>query len=208
MEILSSIFGNEIKVKLMRLFLFNPDTPYTISQISEKSKSLKKSVNKEISMLTKIGLIRKKAFMRDVQYKKRKKIIIKKVNDKGYILDQKFPYLNALKDLLIMVSLHADDSLVRKFNSIGKIRLFIVSGLFIQNWNSRVDMLIAGDNININRLNTVIKNIEAEIGKEIAYSAFETDDFEYRLGIHDRLIRDILDFPHHTLVDKLGLSEK
>ena len=48
--------------------------------------------------------------------------------------------------------------------------------------------------------------IESEIGKEIAYTIFDTTDFEYRLGIHDRLVRDILDYPHMTLIDKFGLG--
>jgi hypothetical protein len=145
--------------------------------------------------------------VRDVSHKKRKKIIIKRIHESGYILDQKFPYLQSLKNLLIMVSLHANDNLVKKFSSIGRIKLFIASGVFIQEWDTRVDLLIVGDDLNLNRLDTVMKAIEAEVGKEIIYSAFETADFEYRHGMHDRLIRDILDLPHTTLVDKIGLEE-
>ena len=80
--------------------------------------------------------------------------------------------------------------------------------MFIQEWDTRVDLLVVGDDLNMNKLDTVIKSIEAEVGKEIAYSAFETSDFEYRYGMHDRLIRDILDFPHTTLVDKLEIGDK
>jgi hypothetical protein len=50
-----------------------------------------------------------------------------------------------------------------------------------------------------------MKNLESEVGKELTYSAFETEDFEYRLGIHDRLVRDILDAPHTTLIDQAWL---
>ena len=139
--------------------------------------------------------------------RKKKKITVKKVEEVGYGLDHKFPYLQALKNLLIMVSLHADDTLVRKFNNVGRIKFFVASGLFIQEWDTRVDLLVVGDDINMNKLDTVIKTIESEIGREIVYSAFETNDFEYRHGMHDKLIRDILDFPHVTLVDKLGIEE-
>ncbi|MEK7184694.1 MAG: hypothetical protein AAB683_00975 [Patescibacteria group bacterium] len=205
MEILAKMFGSDTKVKLMRLFLFNIDTAHPIIDIINRTKSQKNDVKKEISGLMNIGLIKKKSITREVHHKRGKKISIKKINDTGYILDQKFPYLQALKNLLILVSLHADESLVKKFNTTGRIKLFLASGLFIQEWDTRVDLLIVGDDLNMNKLNLVIKNIEAEIGKEIAYSAFETSDFEYRLGIHDRLIRDILDLPHITLVDKLGV---
>ncbi len=206
MEILSKLFGNETRVKLLRLFLFNLDITYSFSDILNRSKSNKKDVRKELSTLMSIGVIKKKSVTREVHTKKKKKVVIKKVHDVGYILDQKFPYLQALKNLLIMVSLHADDSLVKRFSSVGRIKLFIASGVFIQEWNTRVDLLVVGDDLNMTKLDTVMKSIEAEVGKEIIYSAFETTDFEYRYGMHDRLIRDILDLPHTTLVDKLGIA--
>lgn len=208
MEILAKLFGSENRVKLMRLFLFNEESAYSLSEIVERSKIQLKDGKKEIADFLNIGLVKKRAIVRDVHYKKGKKITVKKVHDTGYILDQKFPYLQALKNLLIMVSLHADDNLVKKFNNVGRIKLFIASGLFIQEWDTRVDLLIVGEDLNQIKLANVIKLIESEIGKEISYSAFETSDFEYRLGIHDRLIRDILDLPHTTLVDKLGIETK
>lgn len=208
MEILIKLFGNVTKVKLMRLFLFNPDSPYSFSEIVERSKSNTKEIRKEIASLMNVGLVKKRPITREIVLKKKKKVNIKKVSDIGFFLDQKFPYLQALKNLLITVSLHADDVLVRKFASVGKIKFFIASGLFIHEWDTRVDLLIVGDDLNLNRLDAVIKTIEAEVGKEITYSAFDTVDFEYRYGIHDRLIRDILDLPHTTLVDKLGIDEK
>jgi hypothetical protein len=209
MEILAKLFGSETRVKMMRLFLFNSDVAYSGADIVERTRSNKKDVKREITALTNVGIIKKRALVRDVHVKKGKKTIVKKVHDVGYILDQKFPYLQALKNLLITVSLHADEALVKKFSSVGRIKLFIASGAFIQEWDTRIDLLIVGDDINLNKLDTVIKSIEAEIGKELSYSAFETNDFEYRYGMHDRLIRDIMDLPHTTLVDKIGLeSEK
>lgn len=208
MEILAKLFGSATKVKLMRMFLFNEDNAYSFLEIVDRTKSPAKEVKKEIQGFINIELIKKKPITRDVTIKKGKKIQIKKVQDVGYYLDQKFPYLQALKNLLITVSLHADDTLVRKFSSVGRIKLFLASGVFIQEWDTRVDLLIVGDDINFTKLDAVIKTIEAEVGKEIIYSAFETEDFEYRYGMHDRLIRDIVDFPHTTLVDKLGMDSR
>lgn len=208
MEILAKLFGNATKVKLMRSFLFNQDKAYTLSEIIEKTKANKREVKRELSELIKIGIAKKRPITKEIHSKRGKKIQIRKVNDMGYFLDQKFPYLQALQNLLITVSLHADEALLRKFASVGKIKLFIASGVFIQEWDTRVDLLIAGDNLNMSKLDNVIKSIESEVGKEIAYSAFETSDFEYRYGIHDRLIRDVFDFPHTILINKLEIEEK
>jgi hypothetical protein len=54
------------------------------------------------------------------------------------------------------------------------------------------------------RLKSAIRDLEAHIGHELRYAAFSTADFTYRLGVYDRLIRDILDYPHQIIVDKLN----
>ncbi len=206
MEILAKLFGSEARVRMIRLFLFNMDSVFTAYDVAEKTKSNSKVVKKELLSLLSIGIIKKKVFTRDVSVKKGKKVLTKKVQENGYVLDQKFPYLHSLKNLLIMVSLHANDSLVKRFSSVGRVKFFVASGVFIQEWDTRVDLLIVGDDLNLAKLDLVIKSIEAEIGKELRYSVFETEDFEYRYGMHDRLIRDIMDSPRTTLVDKLGID--
>jgi hypothetical protein len=206
MDILTALFGSLAKVKILRMFLFNQGTPFLVKEIVERTKCPASHVRKELGGLVKADIIKKRLFSKDVEVKRGDKVIIKKVSGVGYILSDKFPYLEPLKNLLTVASLHADETLAKRFAQAGRIKLFVASGVFIQDWNSRVDMLIVGDELNLDKIESVIKVIESEIGKEIAYSAFESHDFEYRLGIHDRLIRDILDYPHITLVDRMGVE--
>lgn len=207
MDILAQLFGSATRVKLLRLFLFNSEVAFSLGDVARRTKTLSGEVRKEITKLIAMGIVKKRSVVREIHSKKNKKAGVRKVHELGYSLDQKFPYLQALKNLLITVSLHADDSLIKKFASVGKIKLFIASGVFIQEWETRVDLLVVGDDINMAKLESVMKVIESEVGKEIAYSAFETEDFEYRVGIHDRLIRDILDSPHTVLIDRIGISD-
>jgi DNA-binding Lrp family transcriptional regulator len=209
MEILAKLFGGVAKVKLMRLFLFNPETQYSSKSIALRAKISSREVKRETDALVTLGVIRKRqATVHTVshQAKKSKKIRKAKKTETVFGLNTKFAYLQALKNLLITVSLNADDALVKKFARIGKIKFFLASGVFLQQWDSRVDLLVVGDGMNMAQMEKIISGIEAEVGKEISYSAFETEDFLYRLGIHDRLIRDILDFPHVTLVNRLGIE--
>ena len=208
MDTLTQLFGSSLRVKLMRLFLFNPENIFSMEQISNRVKSKNTDIRKEINKLIITGLIKKRITVKEITVRKKKKNIQKRVDEIGYSYDQKFPYFLALKNLLIVASLNADESLVKKFNGIGKIKVFLASGVFLQEWDTRVDLLIVSDDINMVKLDTAIKNLEAEIGKELSYSAFETEDVEYRLGVHDKLVRDILDSKHILLVDKLGLSPK
>ncbi len=203
MDTLAQLFGSATKVKLMRLFLFSPEEAFSLSEVVRRIKASSIEVRKELSRLIATGIVKKRSVVREIAT--RKGNISRKVHDLGYSLDQRFLYLQALKNLLITVSLHADDSLVKKFANVGRLKLFLASGVFIREWDTRVDLLIVGDELNMVRLEAVMKTLESEVGKEISYSAFTTEDFEYRLGIHDRLIRDILDAPHTVLIDKIGL---
>lgn len=67
-------------------------------------------------------------------------------------------------------------------------------------------MLIIGNQFNRDSLSRTIKKLESEIGKELSYAVLETEDFHYRMGIGDRLIRDILEFPHQVAYDRLGVK--
>ena len=206
MDTLTALFGNQIKVKLLRMFLFNETTPFSAREATERARGTSAAVKKELNILFKADIIKKKQFSKEVQIVRGKKLVSKKIEGSGFILNAKFPYLDPLKNLLTVTSLNADESLAKRFTNAGKIKLFIASGVFTQNWDARVDLLIVGEDLNLSKIESVIKVIESEIGKEIAYSAFETQDFEYRFGIHDRLVRDILDYPHVTLLDRLGIQ--
>ncbi|MDE1975488.1 MAG: hypothetical protein KGI49_03200 [Patescibacteria group bacterium] len=187
MNIISALFGSEARVKMLRLFLFNPESVFASADISKRTQCSSAAVRKEIAALIRAGVIKKGK------------------SGAGYMLESRFPYLESLKNLLTVASVSADQTLVKRFAKAGKIKVLMAAGVFIQNWDSRVDLLIVGDDLSQARIEAAIRDIEAEIGKEIAYSLFETQDFEYRLGMHDRLIRDIIDYPHVTLIDRLGV---
>lgn len=204
MEILGQLFGGQGKVKIIRLFLFNTETPYDLEDIKLRAQVTPGEAKREMTTLEKIGFVKRRAYIKDDIKTQGKKTIIKKVKANGWVLDDKFPYLNALRNLLITVSLHKHEDLAERFTNAGRIKLLVVSGVFIQDWESRVDLLIVGDGLKQNNIENTVKTLEAELGKELRYSVFETADFEYRFGVYDKLVRDILDFPHRKVIDKLG----
>jgi len=204
MDTLSTIFGSEARVRIMRLFLFNPEIIFDIEMISNKSKVSKNVAKKEVIILEKAKLIQKKSFFRIIQKKKGKKVVNKKLKIHGYNLNQDFAYITALKQLLIKTKTLEGGEIVKRLGRAGKLKLVIVAGVFTQDKDSRVDIFVVGNNIKKNTLSNVIKSIEAELGKELIYAYFETQDYQYRLGMYDKLIRDVLDYPHQVLLDKIS----
>jgi hypothetical protein len=88
----------------------------------------------------------------------------------------------------------------------GSLRVVVLSGLFTGALETKVDMLIVGDKLEDKHLESAVRTLEAELGRELRYAAFSTEDFRYRVGVYDRLIRDVFDYPQRTILDKIGLK--
>jgi hypothetical protein len=195
METLGKLFGSECKVKIIRLFLFNPETVFDTATIADRVKEDVAKVRRELSGLNKIVFVKQRV--------KRGK----NGSRRGFILNQNFAYLVALQTFLISSKPLQPKDIIRKVSSLGTLKLIVVAGTFTQNPDSRADILIVGDNIKRAAVEHVIKKLEAEIGKELRYAYFTTPDFLYRLNMYDKLVRDILDYPHQTIVNKLAISD-
>lgn len=192
METLSKIFGSETKVKIMRLFLFNSDKVFGVSEIVDRVKSNHSKVRRELSTLEKIDFVKRR-----VSQKSR--------GGYGFAMNTQFPYLIPLQNFLVNTEPLQPTEITKKITKIGSIKLLVVAGVFIQDPESRVDMLIVGDNIKRSNLENTMKTLESEIGKELKYAYFTTEDFKYRLSMFDKLTRDILDYPHKKVLNKLGV---
>lgn len=203
-EILEKLFGSSAKVKIMRMFLFNPRSAYDSADIEKRAKVHRNNIRKEVALLENIGLLKKRHFFKTVEAKRRGKKVSYKKKTIGWTLNDDFFFLKPLQSFLIdsFPLKHAD--LCRRLNRTGKIKLLIIAGVFIQNPDSRVDLMIVGDNLKKNTLENTLRTMESEIGKELRYSYFDTEDFKYRLGMCDKLVRDVLDYPHEKVIDKIG----
>ncbi len=83
----------------------------------------------------------------------------------------------------------------------------MLSGLFTGAVETKVDLLVVGDKLEDRPLDNGVRALEAELGRELRFASFSTEDFKYRRGVYDRLLRDIFDFPHRVLLDKIGLEQ-
>ena len=206
METLSKLFSGEGRVKMMRLFLFNPEMLFSLGQIIDKAKVSAREAKREVDVLQKAGMIKSKKITQEVKVKRRGKILDIKKRVVAWNLDPNFEYLLPLQNLLINTRPLRPNEILKRLTNVGKLKMVIVSGVFIQNADSRVDLLIVGDNLKRGSIDRIVKTMEAEIGKELIFASFETADFHYRLGMYDKLIRDILDYPHQMLLDRLNLK--
>lgn len=186
MEILGKLLGTPARVKIMRLFLLNKDKSFTSKDIAKRSRVAVAAIRREINLLSSVDFIRKRTA--------------------GWYFNPTFKYVKEFENLLVSADTLDDKTIADTFKKVGKIKLLVVSGVFIKNKDSRVDLLIVGDKLKRGRVEEGVRKLEAEIGAEMVYAIFETQEFLYRLNMFDKLVRDILDFPHQVILQHKELS--
>ena len=205
-DILAKLFGSSSRVKIIRLFLLNPEEVLELKSIFSRAKVLPQSGRREIFLLKTIGLIRPKSDSVAIAVKG-KKGKFKKKRISGWILNELFPLMIGLKNFILDSAPLSRDQLLKRLQKAGRMKLIILSGIFGQenSGTNRIDILVVGDALKKGVLERAIKEIEAEVGKELVYASFSTQDFLYRLGMYDKFIRDILDYPHEKILNKLNV---
>ena len=204
MDILGKLFGSSARVRLMRLFLMNTEEVFDKTEMGKRSKISGGTLRKEIKLLEEIGLIKSRVVVKMRPKPSGKDGVLEKKKVTGYGLNVSFPYLTPLKSLVTEIALGKED-VAGRFRNCGQMKLIIVSGIFIDESDSRVDILIVGDKLKKPIIEGVLRRLEAELGKELTYGVMETTDFEYRFGIYDKFIRDVIDYPHLVVLNKLNL---
>lgn len=199
MDILAKLFGGQARVRIMRLFVLNRENNFEIEDIVSRTRITKSNVRKELNSLLAMGFIKQKTITKEGSRGAKKKI-------PAWSLDSSFQYSKQIREILIDPALLVQENLIDKFKPIGKIKLMIVAGVFIGSPKSRADLLLVGDKLKKNVLQQVIKGLEAEIGKELDYVVFDSEEFKYRLDMYDKLVCDIIELPHEKILDTGQLS--
>lgn len=189
MEPLAKIFGSPARLRLLRLFMFNQSVGFTLVELSDRAKLSSDAVRHELTDLIAAGLIRKKGARAAARYQ----------------VNPKFEHLTALDTFIRETTSVRPQDILVSLKRAGALRLVVLSGLFTGMLEPQIDLLIAGDHLEERSLASAVRGLEAELGREIRYASFPTADFRYRRGVYDRLLRDVFDYPHRVLLDKIGL---
>jgi hypothetical protein len=189
MEILEKILGNSARVKIMRLFLLNRGKGFKSADVVKRSRVNADIVRRELKLLASVNFIKKHSATKP-----------------EWFFNSSFKYGAEFEDLLVRSDSLNKEKILDNFKKAGRVKLVIISGVFIKNEDSRVDLLIVGDKMKKAKIEEGIRKLEAEIGAELVYAVFETKEFLYRLNMYDKLVRDIIDYPHEVLLEAKELS--
>lgn len=201
---LEKIFGSQARLRLLRLFLFNPQEIFDMALCKSRARLTGSVIKKEVNNLYSAGYIKRGTRVTTVEEKNRKKLRRKKIL--GYTLDKSFPYLNEIAALLGSHTPFAREKLTSNIKNAGKVNLVVIAGELLGEERDYVDAFVVGDGLKKSKIDRLLGALEAEMGRELVYAFMTTKEFESRYGLHDRFLQTLFDNPHELLINKLGIS--
>jgi DNA-binding Lrp family transcriptional regulator len=216
---LDKLFGSHTRVKLLKLFLLHSKQRYYIREIARNLSLQLNSVHRELVNLEELGIIRSGAADSDEiitagedkapvlsrvegELKELKKTD-KKADKKFYQANRDFVFFNEIKALIIKSQIMYEKDFADKLKKLGKIKLLVLTGFFVGNADSNIDLLMVGD-FNKTKLVKLVKELESELVREVNYSTMTDEEFTYRREIADVFLYNVLDGDKIVVLDEGG----
>ena len=187
-DFLELLLGGEGRARLLKFFILNPNAKASPQELKEKLQVDQRRIKGELDVLLKAGIIKKRKAM--------SKFI--------FFLNKENEFYPELKKMVAKCTIFPQLKSLDKIARTGHVKLVLVTGILSNNLKSRADLLIVGDAISNNKLNDVIREVEADIGRELRYTTFSVEEYDYRLNMFDKFIRELFDGPHKIIHNRLG----
>lgn len=190
---IDALFGSKTRVKLLHLFLNNPDKAFYVREITRIINEQINSVRRELANMLSIGIITSDSADNKLYYQ----------------VNKQYEYYKPLKNIFGDAEAEtvvkeeaavAPESGINKLKLINGAKLIVVAGSLVKGSKSEVDLLIAGT-VNTVRAKSFISDIEKQESVDIRYSIIPYEEFYYRLSVRDRFITEIINDKHVVLVD-------
>ncbi len=170
---LKRLFTSNTRIKLLTLFLLNPDSEFFIRELTRKLDEQINSIRRELDNLKKMGLLKTKT-------KNRKKY---------YVVNKNFVVYNELRNI-VLKALSEKDSIVKSLQQLGELELIVLSGLFVEK-ESPIDLLLVGK-IDRNKLDRYFTQ-ELETKRPVRFSLMSKEEYQYRRKCNDKFLDEILE---------------
>jgi len=188
---IDALFGSKTRVKLLHLFLNNPNRAFYVREITRKIDEQINSVRRELANMLSIGIIKSENSNNRLYYE----------------VNQLYTHYEPLRAIfgdseLASEAVQAVDGndWAKRLKPLGDVRVAIYSGQLVHGSTSDVDLVIAGD-INKTQAKKFVRELEEDEGKSLNYTVMSYEDFYYRLSIKDRFVTAIIGGKHTVLVD-------
>lgn len=178
-EALKALFSSQTRVKLLSVFLLQPDEEYFIRQLTRLLNEQINSIRRELENLRKIGLVKARNRNRKKYYK----------------ADNTFIFFEELRSMFSKELKGGESPTVTGLKKLPGLNFLELAGSFVGT-HSKVDLLIVGD---VKKEVVELLLSQDSSMRNVKYSLFTKADFLYRLSLRDRFILEIVNDPRHIV---------
>jgi len=174
---LQELFTSKTRVKILTLFLSNPETRFYIREIARKTDENFNAVRRELQRLERIGLLESQT----------------EGNMKYHLVNKKMPIYEELKSIFLKTE-GVGKVIGENLAQLGKIKAAFIYGSFAkgeETLSSDIDMMIVGD-VNEKKLIPLIRELEEKFSREINYVLFTSKEFQSKIKLKDPFITNVL----------------
>lgn len=179
---IDALFGSKTRIKLLHLFLNNPNRSFYVREITRKIDEQINSVRRELANLQNIGIVKSDSSTNNRLY---------------YEVNQSYTHFKPLQAMFGDTSIAKEvpgavgTDWKKRLKPLGDVRVALFSGKLVKDSPSTVDVLLVG-NINKTQVKRFMKELEEDERQTLNYVVMPYDDFYYRFSIKDRFVVEIL----------------
>jgi hypothetical protein len=178
MASLSDFVVSKVRVKLLEVFLVDPEQMFYIRELTRKIGEEINAVRRELIHMQSVGMVKDEKRGNRIYY----------TFNKNYLFH---------KELMSMIgkTTGLGLALTKTAPKLGKLKFAMVSGRFVRHMpraKDTVDLLLVGDII-MPQLTELIKEQEAKLSREINYTVMTEAELSYRKTHNDPFIGRILE---------------
>lgn len=189
---IDALFGSKTRVKLLHLFLSNPEKSFYVREITRLIDEQINSVRRELANMINVGII----------------VSDSADNKLYYSVNVNYEHYKAFRMIFGDTSTTSESEAVisrpsswmDSLQAMPGLRVAVIAGSLVRGSASSVDLLIAGG-VRDAAVQSLITRAEKEEKKSLNYAVLSYEDFYYRLSIRDRFVMEILSGKHSVVVD-------
>ena len=176
---LENFFISKVRVKILKLYVETYPKSYHVRDIVRQIDEEVNAVRRELINLEKAGFFQKEP----------------KFNRLYYSLIDSFIFLPEIR-ALIFKEYGLGAAILKERNLLGEVKYAVLSSGYINNLPmnpNEIDLLIVGEKINMERVGTMIKEIEQINSREINCAVLNQDLFEKEKKRREGYMKNLLD---------------
>jgi predicted nucleotidyltransferase len=173
---LEKLITSKTRIKLLTLFLLNPETEMYFREIVRRVDENNNAVRRELRNLEEIGLLSS----------------VKKGNLRYYTVNKKMPIFHELTNIILKTEA-TGKILTENLTKLGQIRTVFIYGSFAggsAGGKSDIDLFIIGD-LNEDELIRNIEKLEIQLARQINYVLFTEEEVNERIKNKDPFIMNV-----------------